>query len=138
MQTPAIPEAVAQCCKTGIEMPRVGNEAGLLGVRGYVDAIHEEGKQRYRRLVSLKLGTNDLTLTSLHRFPRWARSGSSRPCTTSVESRGKSLPGARRRGCRQAYGACRGMERGCPLGHARRHPRQEQRSFALHLPSATG
>jgi len=63
MQIRAILEAAADCSKMGIEVrpqikvPQVCTKQELIKVKAYVDAIHEEIKQRYGHPVSFKFGT---------------------------------------------------------------------------------
>ena len=63
MQIRAILEAAADCAKMGIEVqpqikvPQVCTKQELIRVKSFVDAIHEEIKQRYGHPVSFKFGT---------------------------------------------------------------------------------
>jgi len=63
MQIRAILEAAAECARMGIEVqpqikvPQVCTVQELNKVKGYVDAIHEEIKERYGHPVSFKFGT---------------------------------------------------------------------------------
>jgi pyruvate,orthophosphate dikinase len=63
MQIRAILEAAADCAKMGIEVhpqikvPQVCTKQELIKVKSYVDAIHDEIKQRYGHPVTFKFGT---------------------------------------------------------------------------------
>jgi pyruvate,orthophosphate dikinase len=63
MQIRAILEAAADCAKMGIEVqpqikvPQVCTKQELIRVKSFVDAIHEEIKQRYGHPVNFKFGT---------------------------------------------------------------------------------
>jgi pyruvate,orthophosphate dikinase len=63
MQIRAILEAAADCAKMGIEVhpqikvPQVCTKQELIRVKSFVDAIHDEIKQRYGHPVNFKFGT---------------------------------------------------------------------------------